>query len=86
MFSPVRVEWLLNIEALLYFPGLESAIESWKNIRQRVGRKQFRERIDLGLRWAINGMCKCVHACVQECVRLYVSVCAYVFIYRDEKK
>lgn len=39
MFSTVRVEGLHNIEGNLNFPRLESETESWKNDRQRIGRK-----------------------------------------------
>lgn len=40
VFSIVRVEGLHNIEDPLYFPGLESALESWKNSQQTKNRQE----------------------------------------------
>ena len=55
VFSPVRVDGLRNIEGPLYFLGLESVMDSWKNSRQRICMKWFRDRrICLSLTKAIN--------------------------------
>lgn len=102
VFSPVRVDGLHNIEGPLYFLGLESLMESWKNSRPRICMRWFRDRRKwLSQTKATNDVIPVLTSynrntdfnvsmckCVHACVceSVYMRVCVWMRKNRTSKK